>query len=519
MLDSSHSDGVDGLDANACYAAVLARDTRFDGRFFTGVKTTGIYCRPICPARIPKRAHCTFYPSAAAAETVGFRACLRCRPEAAPGTPAAAGTAATVTRALRLIQEGALDRDSVGALAERLGLGERQVRRLFATHLGASPEAVGATRRLLAANQLLRDTDLPISDICFAAGFRSLRRFNDAFATRYKETPSAVRARAKPHTRKTISRPKGGDTKADDARAAPTFPFDIKLRLGFRPPFDWGLMLDYFRSRLIPGVEVVTETSYRRSVSLEGARAFIEATADPTRHILWVRVLAETPFPLAKLATRARQIFDLDAQPAAIAAHFTGDPLIGPLVAARPGLRVPGAYDGFELGMRAILGQQVSVKGASTLAGRLVMRYGTALDLTPGPDWPTHLFPTPEQILAAGLPHLATLGLPSSRAATLFNLGRAVAAQGLQLNPTAPLEATCKQLLGLKGMGAWTVSYIALRALSDPDAFPEGDLGLQKAAAPKGGRLSAKDLRSLAQSWRPWRGYAALHLWTSLASE
>ena len=503
MLDIAHSEGIDGLDGNACYAALLARDTRFDGRFFTGVKSTGIYCRPICPARTPKRVHCHFYPSAAAAEAAGFRACLRCRPEAAPGTPAASGTAATVTRALRLIQEGALDRNGVGQLADRLGLGERQVRRLFAAHLGASPEAVGATRRLLAANQLLRDTDLAIADICFAAGFKSLRRFNDAFATRYKEPPSAVRARVR--------------AKARPSAASPHFPFDIKLRLGFRPPFDWALMLKYFRSRLIPGVEVITGSTYRRSVSFGGHAAFIEASADPVRHILWVRVLAQAPFPLAELATRARQIFDLDAEPAVIAAHFAGDPLIGPLVAARPGQRVPGAYDGFELGIRAILGQQVSVKGASTLAGRLVSRYGTPLSPTPGPDWPTHLFPTASQIVTAGVPALSTLGLPSSRAATLFNLADAVANHGLQLDPGAPLDETCRHLLGLKGIGPWTVSYITLRALRDPDAFPEGDLGLQKAAATYGDKLSAKALLSLAQRWKPWRGYAALHLWSSLS--
>lgn len=501
---------VAGLDADACYVALLARDTRFDGRFYTGVKSTGIYCRPICPAKTPKRAHCIFFPSAAAAEAAGFRACLRCRPEAAPGTPASNGTAATVTRALRLIQEGALDRISVGELADQLGLGERQVRRLFTQHVGASPEAVGATRRLLAANQLLRDTDLPISDICFASGFKSLRRFNDAFATRYKETPSAVRARA---------RSKAG-------REDGPFPFDIKLRLGFRPPLDWPLMLDYFRTRAIPGVEVITETTYRRSVSFEGAAALVEASVDPARNILWLRVLADAPFPLAALATRARQMFDLDAEPAVIAAHFAGDVLLGPLVDARPGQRIPGAYDGFELGIRAILGQQVSVKGASTLAGRFVHRYGTPLKQTGFPsktdgDWPTHLFPTPMQIVQAGVESLSTLGLPSSRAATLYNLAYAIAHEGLDLSPHAPLEETCTELLKLKGMGPWTVSYIALRALRDPDAFPDGDLGLQKAAAPLdaplGGRLTAKELKTLAQDWRPWRGYAALHLWSSLS--
>jgi len=338
---------------DACYAAIKARDTRFDGRFFTGVTSTGIYCRPVCPARLPLRKNCTFHASAAAAESAGFRACLRCRPEAAPGTPAAQGSAATVTRALRLIGEGALDQGSACELAERLGLGERQVRRLFATHLGASPEAVASTRRLLLANQLLRDTRLAILDIAFASGFSSLRRFNDAFSKRYAEPPSAVRKRDR-------------RTMRDQKQTGTSATFDLRLRLGFRPPFDWQMILDYFRSRLIPGVETIEGTRYRRTIHLDGGHAFIEAEPDLARNIFWVRVISDQPFPLADLAMRIRRVFDLDADPAAIAAHFTDDDLIGPLTRALPGLRIPGSYDGFELAIRAVLGQQVSVKGATT---------------------------------------------------------------------------------------------------------------------------------------------------------
>jgi len=487
--------------ADACYAAIKARDTRFDGRFFTGVTSTGVYCRPICPARLPLRKNCTFHASAAAAETAGFRACLRCRPEAAPGTPAARGSEATVSRALKLIGEGALDTGSVPELADRLGLGERQVRRLFVAHLGASPEEVAATRRLLLANQLLRDTALPISDIAFAAGFSSLRRFNDAFSKRYKEPPSAVRRR-------------GRSSQQSAGRQKNFLPFDLRLRLGFRPPFDWQMILDYFQLRLIPGVETIEGNCYRRSLRLDEAHAFIEVAPDKSRNILWVRVLSDRPFPLADLVMRLRRTFDLDADPAAIAEHFSEDAFIGPLVKMRPGLRVPGAFDGFELAIRAVLGQQVSVKGASTLTGRLVEKYGDAISTPHGENWPTHLFPTPHAIMTDDL---NKIGLPKSRAATLFNVAEAVASGALSLVPTQDAAKTEATFKNLKGIGDWTASYVALRALGDPDAFPEGDLGLQKATAADGGRLSAKQLHTLAEAWRPWRSYAALHLWTSLS--
>lgn len=489
---------------DACYAAVKARDTRFDGRFFTGVTSTGIYCRPVCPARIPMRKNCTFHASAAAAESAGFRACLRCRPEAAPGTPAALGSAATVSRALRLIGEGALDHGSACELADRLGLGERHVRRLFVTHLGASPEAVASTRRLLLANQLLRDTSLAISDIAFASGFSSLRRFNDAFAKRYGEPPSAVRKRDRHKT-----------SRKDQTDDSPKF--DLRLRLGFRPPFDWQMILDYFRSRLIPGVETIEGNRYRRTVRLDGTHAFIEAEPDKTRNIFWVRVISDQPFPLADLVMRVRRVFDLDADPTAIAAHFTDDTLIGPMTKALPGLRVPGAYDGFELAIRAVLGQQVSVKGATTLTGRLVEIYGQKVTPPPGDNWPCFLFPTPRALVTN---KLHEIGLPKSRAATLYNVAEAVAAGTLALVPTNDPAETVTAFKKLKGIGDWTASYVALRALSDPDAFPAGDLGLQKAAAPKGGtKLTAKELEVRAEAWRPWRGYAALHLWTSLSQE
>ena len=486
---------------DACYAAIQARDTRFDGRFFTGVTSTGVYCRPVCPARLPKRENCTFWPSAAAAEQAGFRACLRCRPEAAPGTPAAQGSAATVSRALRLIGEGALDTGSVCQLADRLGLGERQVRRLFNMHLGANPEAVAATRRLLLANQLLRDTNLAVADIAFASGFSSLRRFNDAFAKRYGEPPTAIRraARKKGHSA----------TNKDNA-----LPFDLKLRLGFRPPFDWQMILDYFRMRAIPGVEAIDGNRYRRTVRLEESHAFIEAEPDKTRDILWVRVMSDRPFALADLVMRLRRLFDLDAQPQAIGAHFSDDPLIGPLVQQHPGLRIPGAFDGFELAIRAILGQQVSVKGASTIAGRLVEAYGDEVTAL-GENWPSFLFPEPQTLVRDDL---GKLGIPRTRGDTLSTIAKAVADGDVMLHPGVNIPDMVSALTSLKGIGDWTASYVALRALGDPDAFPSGDLGLQKAAAPHSEKLSAKALSATAENWRPWRGYAALHLWSSLSS-
>lgn len=368
-------------------------------------------------------------------------------------------------------------------------------------HLGANPDAVAATRRLLLANQLLRDTNLAVADIAFASGFSSLRRFNDAFAKRYGEPPTAIRraARKKGH----------GATKKDNA-----LPFDLRLRLGFRPPFDWQMILDYFAMRAIPGVEAIDGNCYRRTVRLDDSHAFIEAEPDKNRDVLWVRVMSDRPFALADLSMRLRRLFDLDAQPLAIGAHFSDDPLIGPLVQQRPGLRIPGAFDGFELAIRAILGQQVSVKGATTIAGRLVEAYGDEVT-PPGENWPSFLFPEPHTLVRNDL---GKLGMPRSRGDTLSTLAKAVDEGAVTLHHGVDVSEMVAALTSLKGIGGWTASYVALRALGDPDAFPSGDLGLQKAAAPHSEKLTAKQLEKLSDSWRPWRGYAALHLWSSLSS-
>lgn len=474
------------LDADFCYRVIQAKDARFDGRIFTCVTSTGIYCRPICPARVPKKAHCRFVASAAAAEALGFRSCLRCRPETAPGTPAWAGTQAPVARALRLIEDGALDEGSVEALASRVGLGARQLRRLFLAHVGATPQTVAANRRLLAAKQLISETDMSFADIAFAAGYQSLRRFNDAVRASYGVPPTGLRR---------------GEVRTHPSGA-------ITLRLGYRPPFDWERLLAYLSLRAIPGIEEVGNASYRRSFALRGARGFIEVLPSKKPNALDVRIRTGDRAPIRLVAARVRRLFDLDADPSAIAAALAEDPVLGQRLAGARGLRVPGAFDGFELAIRAILGQQVSVKGATTLAGRLVRRCGTKLGEPAGAL--THYFPAPDAVAGADL---SGLGLTGGRISALKAFARAVASGAVSFDPAATLDDKIAELCAVPGIGAWTAHYIALRAVGEPDAFPASDLGLRKAA---GGAapIEARALEKMSQAWRPWRGYAALALWT-----
>lgn len=479
-----------GLDPARCYRAILAKDARFDGRFFVCVRSTGIYCRPVCPARVPKRENCHFVPSAAAAEAAGFRSCLRCRPEAAPGTPAWVGTAASVSRALRLIEEGALDTGKLDDLAQRLGMGERQLRRLFLAHVGAGPQAVAANRRLLTAKQLISDTRLPLSEVALAAGYQSLRRFNDAIRQAYGVAPGEIR-------------------RASETAAGGT----IRLRLGYRPPFDFAGVLAYLGGRAIPGVERVTAGRYTRSFQLDGVSGVLSVAPAAKGHALEasIRPVAAgegIALPVRRIAARLRRLFDLDADPSAIAAAFKGDPLIGPRLARAAGLRVPGAFDGFELAIRAILGQQISVKGATTIAGRIVAKFGEPIDS--GDDGITHLFPAPQRLADADY---TGLGLTGGRIATLKGLAAIVASGTLDFSPRDTLEAKTAELTALPGIGEWTAHYVALRALGEPDAFPASDLGLRKAAG-GGEPVTTKQLELLSQDWRPWRGYAALALWT-----
>lgn len=504
------------LDTETCWRAHLSRDPRFDGRFFTAVTSTGVYCRPVCPAPTPRRANVRFYACAAAAEAAGFRPCLRCRPETAPGTPAWQGTPATVARALRLIERGALDAEGadVESLATRLGVGGRHLRRLFARHLGASPLAVAQTRRVRFAKQLVDQTELPLTQIAFAAGFGSVRRFNAAMRATYGRPPGELRR----------ARRGAGEESRRTAGAAPRRPAPetgaaaLELRLPLREPYDWDGVLAFLGPRAVPGLERVDGGAYRRAAALPGPdgrplAGVIEVRRAPRGGALLLAVPPALAGALLPLAARTRALFDLDADPAAIAERLAADPLLAPLVRARPGLRVPGAWEPWELAARAVLGQQVSVKGATTLAGRLTAALGAPL---PGADgW--RLFPSPAAVAKADL---SRLGVPRARAAALRTLAAAVRDGAVDLAAPGGADAARAALRALPGIGAWTAEYVALRALGDPDAWPDGDLGLRRAVARLAGGPppTPRVLRALAEAWRPWRAYATLHLWTAEAA-
>ena len=485
------------LDSDACYRAIAARDARFDGRLFVAVRTTGVYCRPICPARTPKRANVRFFPTASAAQEAGFRPCLRCRPECSPDLAVWRGTSNTVSRALALIAEGALDAAAVDALAERLGVGERQLRRLFKQHLGASPIAVAQTRRVLFAKQLIVETTLPMTEIALASGFGSVRRFNATFQALYDRPPRDLRrVRAQ-----------------DGERSAAA---GVTLVLPYKPPYDWDAMIGFLGARAIAGVERIDGVArYSRTIALDGAQGVI--TVEPQGGGRGLRVGIRFPrvATLARIVARVRRVFDLGTDPVAIGEHLSTDRTLAPLVARRPGLRVPGAWDGFEIAVRAVLGQQITVGAAAKLAAKLVAACGTPLRTDLGADL-THVFPSPERLAAADL---RAIGMPGARAAALTSLGGAAAADANLFSAGPTLEATIARLRALRGVGEWTAHYIALRALREPDAFPAADIGLLRALTPsRGRRPSAADVLARAEAWRPWRAYAAQHLWTADAA-
>ncbi len=479
------------LDHDACYRALCLRDARFDGRFFVGVKTTGVYCRPICPARTPRSENVTFYLTAASAQEAGFRPCLRCRPETAPDLGAWRGTSNTISRALSLIELGALDEARVDDLAGRLGVGERQLRRLFRQHLGASPIAVAQTRRVLLAKQLIHESSLPMAEIAFASGFGSVRRFNETFQMLFDRPPNALRRAKRP-----------------EVSAGPQGEIDLLLR--YQPPYDWAAILEFLRRRAIPGIEVVTADSYARTVHFNGVAGTVKVRRGEGNALR-----ATVSFPklsaLPAIIARLRRVFDLSADPLAITAHLAKDPMLAPLVEVRPGLRVPGAWDGFELAIRAVLGQQISVAAAARLAGRLVAAHGERLAEPDGEL--TYVFPTPETLASADL---AFLGVPRSRAAALSAVSAAAIADPHLFDATLGLEDAIRRLRSIRGVGEWTAQYIALRQLREPDAFPAADLGLLRAMAKQEGcRRSSSDILDRANAWRPWRAYAAQHLWAS----
>lgn len=475
------------LDRESCYRALAAKDARFDGVFFTGVKTTGIYCRPVCTVKTPRQSSCLFFGTAAAAEAAGFRPCLRCRPELAPYALQENLAHAVWQR----IAAGALNDGNVERLADEVGLSSRQLRRVLLQHFGVSPVELAQTQRLLFAKKLLQETHMPMTDIAYAAGFGSVRRFNALFAQRYGIAPTTVRR----------AQLKNNDYERDA----------LVLRLAYRPPYQWDHLLRYLSGRAIPSVESVQNSAYMRSVRIGDTDGWMRATHVQDRHQLELEVSTSLAAHLMPLLARVRNQFDLDANPAVIEAHLRHDGLLATRIEAMPGLRVPGAFDGFELAVRAVLGQQVSVAGATTLSGRLVQRFGS-LAQTPLANV-THHFPTAQNLAMANVVDIAGIGLPSKRAGTVQNLARFAAEGGMQLRPGLALEDAVKRLKSVPGIGDWTAHYIALRALRYPDAFPAGDLGLQKAAGVDGARLTEKQLAARADAWSPWRGYAALALW------
>jgi AraC family transcriptional regulator of adaptative response / DNA-3-methyladenine glycosylase II len=466
--------------------ARLSRDARFDGRFFIGVRTTGVYCRPICPANPPRSENVRFFPTAAAASEAGYRPCLRCRPECAPGTPAWAGTSATVQRGLRLIAEGALDDGDVESLAERLGVTARHLRRLFAKHVGASPLAVAHTQRLHFAKQLIDETALPMQAISTAAGFGSVRRFNDTFRKTYGRPPRDLRR----------------------GRVAPESDGSLSVRLPYRSPYDWKRLLAFYAGRATPGVEQVVEDRYQRSIVWAGLAGGIDVCDTGGSLSLTVRGLGTDA--LFGIVQRVRGMFDVDAPIDDVAASLSKDPTLRPLLRRNPGVRVPGAWDGWELAVRAVLGQQVSVKAATTFAGRIAERYGEPCEIEGMPG--ARLFPTPQRLARA---QLERLGIIRSRAQTIRDLARASLGGRVSFDASQDAEEFVVALRSIRGIGDWTAQYVAMRVLKHPDAFPASDLGLLRAFDGEGGRLKPAELLARAERWRPWRAYAAILIWGS----
>lgn len=480
------------LDAPGCYEALAARDARWDGVFFVGVASTGIYCRPVCRAKTPKREHCHFFPHAAAAEARGFRPCLRCRPELAPGHAPVDAPARLARWLAAQVAAGRLEDETWEMLAAEAGVTERHLRRVCVAELGAAPAQLARTHRLLLAKQLLADTALPVGEVALASGFRSLRRFNGAFREHYGMAPSAAR-----WEKRTGSGAHSGS---------------FRVRLGYRPPFAWPEMLAYLAGRAIAGVEEITADEYRRSLKIGAHRGWLRVRHEPATASLALELSTTLAPVLPRVLGKARAFFDVDARPGHVAEVLGGDALLAPLLRARPGLRVPGVWHGVEFFMRAIVGQQVSVKAATTLAGRIATRFGEEI-ATPFAGV-TRLSPSAKTLAAASADELGALGVTSARVAALRAGAGEMAAGRLRLAAgTLHPEEMIARLQELPGVGEWTAHYIALRALRWPDAFPHADLGLLKAV----GARSPRALKERAEAWRPWRGYAAMHLWHHLS--
>jgi AraC family transcriptional regulator, regulatory protein of adaptative response / DNA-3-methyladenine glycosylase II len=489
--------GAMNLDRDVCYRALQTRDARFDGHFFTAVLTTKIYCRPICPARIPYLENCLFLASAAAAHQAGFRPCLRCRPEIAPNLRGRLDSGSTIfDRALNAISTGAVDEAGIGELATQLGVSDRHLRRLFTEQLGASPVSVAQTRRILFAKQLIDETNLSMTDVAMAAGFASIRRFNDAMQKTYQKPPRDLR-KLKATTTESIQNP------------------HITLKLPFSPPYDWETLIAVLAGRAMPGIEVVTSASYRRTISIGKTHGAIEVRPVPHQNYLIVQIQFPEVAALTQIVDRIRRIFDLSANTTVISAHLATDPYLADIVAAKPGLRIAGAWDGFELAIRAILGQQISVAAATTLASRLVAAYGEPLVAEKIANVTSDLrfvFPRPERLIGVDL---TKLGITKARAHAIESLAAAVVANPQLLQGFQTLDDAVFQLCKLPGIGEWTAHYIAMRSLREPDAFPAGDLALLRSISKHDPLMTKAKLAQRAETWRPWRAYAAMYLWSA----
>ena len=492
-------------DPDRCYQAAHSKDARFDGVFFIGVTSTGIYCRPSCPARTPKRQNVRFYASAAAAQQAGFRACLRCRPDATPGSPEWNMRADVVARAMRLIRDGIVDREGVDGLARRLGYSVRQLNRVVTAEVGTGPLSIARAQRSQTARILLETTDLPITHVAFAAGFSSVRQCNETVQQIFANTPSGLRSRV---SKAVVRRQTDGATQG------------IHLRLPGRRPFDPASLLNFLGSRSVAGIEQLEGSTYRRSMRLPHGHGVVSLTAsdsdsdvaysgpafvDGHLHLSDLR-------DLTTAVSRCRQLLDLDADPIAVCEALRGDPLIGSLVSENPGRRVPGAVDGFELAVRAVIGQQVSVPGARTVAGRLVHAAGELLPVAASGI--THLFPTPAALIDLSDRDPSSFSMPASRRRALVALAEAVESGAVVIDPGADPVELRASLIALPGIGPWTAEYVAMRALRDPDAFMPTDLGIRRAAHNFGLPDDPAFLTTLTERWRPWRSYAMAHLWS-----
>jgi len=480
-------------DFERCYRFMQSRDPRYDGFFFVAVTSTGVYCRPSCPARLPSRRNVRLFRSSAAAQEGGFRACKRCDPDAAPGSPAWNRRADVAGRAVRLIADGVVDREGVTGLADRLGFSERQLNRILTAELGAGAAQLARAQRAQAARSLIESTDLTFAQAALAAGFGSVRQFNDTIRAIYARTPGELRRRAR-------------------RRRGATSQGAVELRLPARAPFDGAGLLDFLAARAVAGVEEVAGGTYTRSLALEHGGGLVELTPEEkdVRCVLRLDDLRD----LTAAVARCRRLLDLDADPLSIAGQLESDPVIGELVRERPGLRVPGCVDGFELAVRAIVGQQVSVAAARTVLGGLVAEYGEPLAEPSGSI--THRFPSAERLAEV---EPADLPFPRKRGEALRGLARLVAEEGLRFDAGADASAALAALLEIPGVGPWTASYVAMRALGDPDAFLPGDVGIRHALERLGHPAEGPAATALAEPWRPWRSYAVMHLWALVAAQ